>query len=198
MQPYLVARVKQKLKHIPGARETAGITRRRLEHGRQYGNPGWIVIEIPASLSFEVRDGRLNISDPLFFGERVDCATYDLPARRGRWHARVSVSEYGSWGKRISEMICVHESITFEEPVDTLISDDIGVDAATVCIYEFEDGLELAYERELDFQSGRFGVCSTSGIGDGQYRAYGAYSGEELTAVRVVYIPDAKGRMPPP
>lgn len=146
--------------------------------------------------SFEVRSGVLQVADPLYLAERVRCALYDLRARNGTWRVEVVTGEYGEWGPRISELRCRHGSISDNESIEDLISDDIGVDAATVCVYETADGIENAHESEEPLVVGPHGACSTSGIGDGTYTACGRYDGEELVAVRVVFIPGAAGRTP--
>ncbi|MBC5810986.1 MAG: hypothetical protein GIW95_09090 [Candidatus Eremiobacteraeota bacterium] len=149
-------------------------------------------------MTFQVLNGRLNISDSLYFGERFDFCVYDLPARKGRWDAHIVTRSYGQWGERVSEFICRHQDADKTATIDTLISDDIGNDAATVCVYESEEGISDAHESYDSLVAGPHGACSTSGIGDGDYRAYGLYDGEELVAVRLLYISDVFGRWPAP
>jgi hypothetical protein len=145
---------------------------------------------------FTVRSGRLNISDPLFFGDHADCAAYDLPARSGTWRVELVVGEYDRWGTRIAELRCRHDIVADDAGIDELISDDIGVDGGAVCVYDTPENLYEGWEAGEDLIVGPHGACSSSGIGDGVYTAYGRYDADELVAVRVVYIPDAKGRMP--
>lgn len=146
--------------------------------------------------SFTVHAGRLNVSDPLFFDDPVDCAAYDLRARDGTWRVEVLVGEYGEWGTRIAELRCRHSTTGDDDGIDELISDDIGVDGGAVAVYGSPEGIQEGWEAGEDLIVGPHGACSTSGVGDGVYTAYGRYDGDELVGVRVVYIPDAQGRMP--
>jgi hypothetical protein len=158
------------------------------------------------SLSFAVVDGRLSIGDPMFDDNRTYQAgnvtyhvpaVYDRAAKKGYWRARIVAQDYAGWGRRVSEFVCWHESAEGEENTPELISSEIGVDSATVCIYESLEGLEECWTAvEEEVQAGPRGACSTSGIGDGEYTAYGRSENDELVVVRVVYIPDARGRLP--
>lgn len=136
------------------------------------------------------------MSDPLFFNEHVDCAAYDLPARNGTWRVELVIGEYGKWETRIAELRCLHETVADGAGIDRVISDDIGVDGGAVSVYDTPEKIKEGWDDGEDLIVGPHGACSTSGIGDGVYTAYGRYDGDELVAVRVVYIPDSKGRMP--
>jgi|GEM_PF-2619898 len=160
---------------------------------------------IKDSLGFVVADGRLSIGDPMYDDSRTYRsgeityevpAVYDRPARSGKWCARAVTGQYRTRGRRISELICWHESVAGDQTTPDLISSDIGVDSATVCVYESLDGLEECWTKLEPFQAGLHGVCSDSGTGDGTYSVYGRSENGQLVVVRVVYIPDSLGRFP--
>ena len=143
-----------------------------------------------------MRKGRLNISDPLYIWEGSEFALSNLAARNGTWRARVVLALYKDWGHRVSELLCRHEDVSEDLPIDELLSDDVGVDAAMVCVFESAEKLKLAWQSLEPLVVGPHGACSSSGLGDGRYSAYGRREKGQLTAVRIVYIPDALGQYP--
>lgn len=159
--------------------------------------------------TFEVKTGKIRVSDPCYKLEAHDHVAQTLPAANGRWVGSVI---YGpsSWGNRVHQLMAHLESsnlIGSEE----LLRDDVGVDSGQMSIIDlgsYPTGETGEYDDPTQFygrvcpltldtpqSSGIFdgaGIVSGSGFGDGGYPVYVRRNAEgEVTSVRVVFIDDA-------
>ncbi len=171
---------------------------------------------------FEVVSGQVRISDPCYQKRGTSPMIAGvLPARKGTWLAAIRVSEEKDLGRRVAELLVLHQS----RPAKLLwreASFFVGVDSGTAGVFDelhFRDDSvrrnqgksanparapakrepgEAWYEEYVVGMKGDahiipFGVITHSGFGDGSYRCRVSRSaGGQVEAIRIVYIAEGK------
>jgi hypothetical protein len=164
----------------------------------------------PQQLVFEVRSGKMRVTDPCY--DKGTWCSSTVPVKPGRWIATLETSDQHSWGVRVARLIAHHESI--KPHVSTLVPHiTIGVDSGQAGFFDdaaYPDDEPGEYG-ELDTFYGRacaatssetqaggivnwdgydMGVCSSSGFGDGSYALYGSKQGDVYVALMIDFIPE--------
>ena len=129
--------------------------------------------------------------------------------KAGKYNAFAIITDEGSWGERVAELIVIHEDADINEITDEL-DFEVGVDSGQAGIFNLDyykehqpdddyDNRKSWYRRVCDITCSdgdcgtidNEGVVSSSGYGDGGYVCYAAYNKEnEIVALRVVFIED--------
>lgn len=171
----------------------------------------------PQELRFAVSSGKINITDPCYTTDTT-CALFNLPAEIGEWLA-VAEYEDGKWGYCVKSILAHRANTSRFAYDFQLLSDDIGVDSGQCGIFdakfypqgestgEYEDK-DSFYGKVCELTSNdeehekdksipystygiidNFGVVSSSGYGDGCYKAYGIKNDAgELVFIRVDFL----------
>jgi hypothetical protein len=161
---------------------------------------------------FEVTSGQVHITDPCY-DLSTWCGMYNAPAKNGLWNAETVISDEGIWGKRVAELKVWHSAHSPEFPEK--LNADFGVDSGQmgvfdVSIYEenckYDESSDNFYTQccKQTLEYSRSGVVghinptdwigkgfvTSSGYGDGSYNGYAQYDGNELVAIKIVFISD--------
>jgi hypothetical protein len=142
--------------------------------------------------TFEVRSGRIEVSDPCYSGGDG----HRIQALNGTWIGEIEMSDEGSWGNRVAKLRAHREGIL--TPPFSFIG-VAAVDSGQMSISD-ADKFHLLPGELYDTVCGKtspagiiedFAVASSSGYGDGGYDIGVAKDSEgRVVAVEVVFIPD--------
>lgn len=152
--------------------------------------------------NFAMQSGKAILSDPCY-NLNVQCLIRDLPTKIGNWIAFVEYSVEGSWGTRVSRIMAVHEDHQSDKLEIHDIEGEVGVDSGQAGIFDLKDFHGGEYDEWYDVicdktlgksQCGIVpgGFVSSSGFGDGGYRAAGAKVGDEYVMFEILFIPDVE------
>lgn len=135
--------------------------------------------------------------------------------KSGIWEAYLKMSDKGTWGIRVAELITVNSEHYKEHPIimDEHQEFEVGVDSGTAGIFDYdyyckyhnentidEDWYDTQIHHQFfpsydssDWQKSIFtefnGVASMTGYGDGGYDCYVARNEEgEIVGIRIIYI----------
>lgn len=139
-------------------------------------------------------ENTLFVTDPCYYSP--ECS---IPSPlSGRWIVSVTVSDEGSWGKRIASLEIAHENFTEENVFETRRQGSTGVDSGQAGFFtSLEDCSEENYSQICDLtlsdeQAGIFqnSCVSSTGFGDGSYpvECFFDYNLNIIKA-RIIYIP---------
>ena len=140
---------------------------------------------------FEIRSGRIAISDPCYGGDK------EFPAENGTWIGLIEMSDEGSWGMRVKRLVAHHMGYGVESRRD--YGDSVGVDSGQMSIVDAEICPALAdnlYDVVCQVTcpagivAAGTGVASSTGYGDGGYALKLAKVAGKVVAAEVVFIPD--------
>lgn len=147
-------------------------------------------------MSFEVKSGRIQISDPCYDG-----GTYEFPSKNGKWLAKAEVVDLGGWGRRIGKILVHHEGFSpvgqSLEPKEILV----GVDSGQMGVYDAlsfgggddRDFYETCCNATLSPKSHGYikgGFVTSSGVGDGAYDGTVWCEKGKAVAVEIVFLTD--------
>jgi hypothetical protein len=159
--------------------------------------------------TFEVSGSKIRVSDPCYDRD-VWCAGILENCAPGGWSASLLMSDEGTWGTRVKELIIRHQDWMSENPTE---KSDVhaGVDSGQCGFWDdalYPDG-ERRYDAgewyhtvsQLTFDEVNprtryggvisFGALSQSGYGDGGYNVYvDRNSLGQIVAAKIDYIPD--------
>ena len=148
------------------------------------------------------------VSDPCY-EVNTWCTAQVTDAVAGNYNTFVKYKELRNWGKRVSQLLAIHEAFTENELTWKKTDYDIGVDSGTCGIFDYNsvkdiigaiDGNEES-ERFYDeadplnddqmIETRGFGVVSRSGLGDGSYTLYLGYEPSgNLVGFKIDYFND--------
>lgn len=175
-------------------------------NGRWYWHTEDDDIQIPmTSVGSICLEDKVIVSDPAY--ERGTwCAAELENVVAGEWQVAVGIDTLNSWGKRVYILTAVHVQ-TAGKPLEFALQEDVdlGVDSGRMSIFSAEQ-----YEaKSLDYCEGLFGnedveiigannrhgnddepigvICS-SGIGDGSYNLYLAYSDNKIVGIQISFL----------
>ncbi len=145
---------------------------------------------------FKVASGSVVVSDPCYDG-----GEHCVPAKNGRWTAKVEKTDLGSWGNRISKVTVHHEGWS---PVGSHLRKkkvEVGVDSGQMGVFDrsvyggsddegFYDSCCNATLGQRGFGFVPGGFVSSSGIGDGCYPAVMWSEGGKVVAVEIEFLTD--------
>lgn len=160
--------------------------------------------------SFEVKSGKLRISDPCYDLDTWCAGTLDN-VLNGKWNAKIEESDKGSWGIRVSNLVAVHENYALSANNPELTKIDVGVDSGQCGIFDLDQypkddpgeyGDKNSFygkvcnltcnEDDMNQSAGiidNFGVVSRSGYGDGSYECYVRRNVKgEIVAAEIVFL----------
>jgi len=157
--------------------------------------------------TFETKTSTLLATDPCYENPTW-CTTIIENALPGKYLAKAIISNEGTWGERVKELIVVHES-----KVDNKLSSgwkwegDCGVDSGQLGIFEKEEYPKGDTTGEHDDKNSFYGKCceltlnedtqggvlplgvvTSSGYGDGNYPCYIAETKKGVYAIRVKFF----------
>lgn len=165
--------------------------------------------EIDGRDHFRVESGALHITDPCY-DEDTWCAIHDVSAKNGEWYGVAYLD-----GQKVRAIVVEHQDTsTYEndrrfQPLDGTVGVDSGQagvfdaeaygngegdygDLSTfygrACYATLPDGNDTEVHDTFGYI--KEGFVSRSGYGDGSYTAYGIRDGDELVAVKIVFIQD--------
>lgn len=168
---------------------------------------------------FEIVSGKVRVTDPCY-DTTTWCSTELKKVKNGKWNASTLKSDEDDWGIRCAELQVWHSDYNKHDVVNLsmkLVDADIGVDSGQAGIFDskfFKDNKlakkeydktgakpfmedDLWYSLSCDQTLAEeqwgivpYGVVSTSGFGDGSYRAYVTEKEGEVVAIKIVFIPD--------
>jgi hypothetical protein len=148
------------------------------------------------------------VSDPCY---EVDiwCALSFNFVKSGEYKCYIKEVEYGSWGRRIEEMMIVHIDHIYDKNIKFDYNGRVAVDSGTMSIsdYDYYDTTHTG-DTEKDDEWYNIEVCektcgddninhniagtqcfiATSGIGDGMYDVESAEVDGETYAVKVIFL----------
>jgi hypothetical protein len=163
--------------------------------------------------NFEVKkatvgSGHIHITDPCYT-EGTWCAMWNLPALAGRWAGIATKENIPSWGERVTELEAYHTTATPATDWQRLPG-EVGVDSGQAGIFdatgytgdERDDATDDIYDpfnnygrccittlSEKQWGIIETGIVSSSGLGDGGYKAYAKMNESGLiVAVKIVFI----------
>lgn len=155
---------------------------------------------------FEITSGKMRVTDPCYSKGTWCSGVFN--AANGKWNAYIGVSDEGSWGDRVSELVVMNEDAGYLFNWQ-LTNIDVGVDSGQAGFFDeakYPDGERTGEYEDLNTFYGQvcemtlsrkqagvlpFGVASSSGYGDGSYRCYVAYNNNnEVVAARIQFIDD--------
>jgi hypothetical protein len=151
---------------------------------------------------FQMASGRAILSDPCY-DTNAWCQISDVLVKTGKWIARAELSDEGRWGSRVARIFAVHEDYDDEEVVVEGLPGEVGVDSGQAGIFDlkqFKGGQHDDWYDEMceatSLSGGNPGVStvdgglvSSSGFGDGGYRAYGGRNDDgEFVMLEIVFI----------
>jgi len=164
--------------------------------------------------TFQTSSDVLRISDPCY-DKKVWCTGTLKNCKVGEWSAFIKYSFEGAWGTRVAEIIAVFGDLSING-VDELLNISlwensnisVGVDSGQCGIFdeskypkgkstgEYGDS-KTFYGKCCDLTLGHdqggvidFGAVSGSGYGDGSYDCMIFNPANEISAVRIIFIPD--------
>jgi hypothetical protein len=157
-----------------------------------------IMIDPNKFFEFEVVSGKVCVTDPCY-NRGTWCGNFDLPAKKGKWRARIHYRDEGSWGIRVHSLFVVHENHKRPEKYtkEDALPNSVGVDSGTAGVFcssiyphvtedekqrenpEFKKFYDACGEQSLDFPDHagvvwNKGIVSATGYGDGGYSGYGS------------------------
>lgn len=164
--------------------------------------------------SFEIKSGRMKISDPCYDLDTHMGAV--IPALNGRWNAYIEHSQSGFGGNRPGKIMVRHESYNYvAENQFTLANFEVGVDSGQAGFWDasydtsqrsvddseveedWTENSKALYWQICNLTGGTeagvlsFGVFSSSGDGDGGYPCYIAKDKDGfLIAAYIDFYPD--------
>jgi|CXWL01.1.fsa_nt_gi hypothetical protein len=168
-------------------------------------------------MKFNINSGKIVVSDPCY-ENGVECRHLIENALVGVWVAEVRLSDEGSWGQRVSELVIRHESCKLTVEPYSLESSDIGVDSGQAGFFdadayrkdeliiktpEFDLGdhgkgdgdkwysacCDLTLSNERAGVVAETGVVSSSGFGDGCYQLFVSTNTDgKVIAAKIVFI----------
>ena len=169
-----------------------------------------------------MESGILRVSDPCYYFD-VWCSGQLENARKGKWKAVIEKlsPEQTKWGERVASLLVFHAGaadVPFSFASWKEAPFEVGVDSGQAGVFDLAYYRNDAVVKENDYGSypwdcdGPFysacgshtlsekqagclshGAVSSSGYGDGGYRAYYAEEGGEVVAVRIVFIDEDEG-----
>lgn len=141
--------------------------------------------------SFECT-GALRMSDPCYAANEK--MRVEVGAKAGTWHAYVSSWKHPSWGNRVGELVCVHDTgfeIAATQPHrgdgPGIIGTVVGVDSGTAGIYDVSCNVPDATEVTGVTDDG-LGFFTESGLGDGAYFPFLGKRRGVVVKVRLPFI----------
>lgn len=147
---------------------------------------------------FNVGSEELVISDPCYSKDVWCMGT--VKAKNGKWFPEVVQKKLEMWGNRIWEIEAYHEDY-YEASGWKELDIDVGVDSGQCGIFDAEKYPEEGSEDEefydeccsltlshYSWGNLEFGTVASSGIGDGSYKAYACFDGDEAVKVKIVFI----------
>lgn len=160
--------------------------------------------------TFTINSGKVRITDPCYDMDTW-CAGDIENVRNGKWLAFIHTSDENVWGIRVADLQVVEENFYNKaiEPNWIKTDIDVGVDSAQAGIFDYDfyanmegHGKDLSehgkfYDKICELTGSRrqfgvvdFGVASRTGFGDGGYTCYIAKEGDEVVAIKLIYIGD--------
>lgn len=159
-------------------------------------------------ININARDGII-VADPCYESTRLFIAHLNN-VLGGKYNTFHSLSDEGEWGKRVKDLIILHESISFNNEFLTYFEtnkeyiDEITVDSGTAGFFNKKYYLEHHYEDEIDEEWYDEYICkklndvdvfdnkcfiSCSGFGDGMYGVYALYNEDgKIVGAQIEYI----------
>ena len=157
----------------------------------------------------------VTISDPCYISDLVLSNTTIENVNEGEFKCYVKTAIYGSWGKRVHQMLAIHKDYINNVRADQYdFLGFAGVDSGTMSISD-SDYYDAHHLNDLDEDWYDKNVCdmykdddddvstniadgkcfiSESGIGDGYYGVFGAYNKDGyLVAIKVVFLRERRG-----
>ena len=169
--------------------------------------------------TFQIESGVLVVSDPCYeLG--TWCQGVVRHAKNGTWEAEINSKDCGEWGERTEELFCRccgvdavrHAKASFEVGVDSGQAGvfdeahyrndeeaegykDFKFEYKTSPLCPDEPWYSLCCDRTLGLEEGAgvipFGAVSTSGYGDGCYKAELGYDADDnVVSVRITFLGD--------
>lgn len=149
---------------------------------------------------FTVSGGKLMLSDPCY-SRGTWCHRILKNVKDGVWNASVVTDNFSAWGNRVARLVVNHVDHTTHGKLSRL-RDRLGVDSGQLGIFcesKYPQGecgkygdTTTFYGRACEVTSPAGivdeGVVSSSGFGDGCYKALVAKENGKVTHVEVVFI----------
>lgn len=149
--------------------------------------------------------GPVDATDPCY-GKDVWCRINDIPLVPDNYDCWVKMSDEGSWGQRVAELIITPAQVITEPErmwsnyTELEYAGEVGVDAGLAGI--FQDKPDFADSEWSEFcdtvSKGNawildWGVCCSSGYGDGGYPLFCFMDdNEDIHGLRIVFIDDSE------
>jgi hypothetical protein len=176
-------------------------------------------VEGTLTKEFEIVSGKVRITDPCYSTDTW-CSTEVEKVKKGKWNAFVVKSDEGDWGMRCAVLEVWHSDYKKDDVINDnmeFIDADIGVDSGQAGVFDSKfyknekvaknfyagvtttpfDADDLWYSLSCDQTLGEeswgvipYGAVSSSGYGDGSYRAYKTEIGGEIVAIKIIFIGD--------
>lgn len=146
---------------------------------------------------------KVRVSDPCY-GTKVWCAGTIDNVKEGLYNVEVEMSDEGIWGSRVKSLTVVHADckgfLLFNESARF----DVGVDSGQAGIYD-EDYYNKYHTADDCDDDWYYDICnltcpagtkdgkcvvSRSGFGDGSYLCELVEEGNEVVAIRIIFIED--------
>lgn len=160
---------------------------------------------------FTITSGKVRVTDPCYDMDTW-CAGDIENVRNGKWLAFIHNSDEKSWGIRVADLQVVEENFYNKgiQPNWVKINIHVGVDSGQAGVFDYglfsnmegechKDDTERGkfYDNVCELTGGRrqfgvidFGAVSSTGFGDGGYDCYIAKDGDEVVAIKIIYIGD--------
>lgn len=148
------------------------------------------MIKSKSKKSFRV-SRHIVVTDPCY-----EWAEVRVEAVPGRWFGRAFTTDSGDWGVRVAEVVVHHES--WNPMLDDHDTTYIGVDSGQAGVFDgdiYEHDHSALYDACCEATSNLHGYVgggwvSSSGYGDGGYRANIYRTGGKAVAVEITFIPE--------
>jgi hypothetical protein len=162
--------------------------------------------------TFEVKSGKLMVSDPCYSIEKCSHCQIQLDnVKNGTWSAFTKYEDAGMWGNRVHELearfgACIIKDYQWEE-----VNETAAVDSGQMGLFDLDmyhggeddyDDVNGWYRKCCNYtldsdgcaSSLEGGCVSSSGYGDGSYPCYIAKDADgKIVAVKVVFIDEDEG-----
>jgi len=144
--------------------------------------------------SFRVNSGKVTFGDPCYSSNK------SVKAQKGEWTAHVTLSDEGSWGNRVKRLIAHRVDFNPADPRTVVKTKTFSVDSGQAGVFDagrygtdgwsFYDSCCTQTLSRKQWGYTPAGVVSSSGFGDGCYKAEIHMFGDEAVCVELVFIED--------